>query len=69
MFRSKKAKLHPKYHQDFLESARRSDAKKLVYIIEKLAKTDLAIKTSKGGGGNAGARMQIEMLVCEIVNL
>lgn len=62
-------KLHPKYHQDFLESARRSDAKKLVYIIEKLAKTDLAIKTSKGGGGNAGARMQIEMLVCEIVNL
>ncbi len=62
-------KLHPKYHQDFLESARRSDTKKLLYIIDRIAKTDLAIKTSKGGGGNAGARMQLEMLVCEIVNL
>jgi DNA polymerase III subunit delta len=62
-------KLHPKYHQDFLESARRSDAKKLLHIIERIAAADLAIKTSKGGGGTAGARMQLEMLVCEIVNL
>ncbi|HVE57584.1 MAG TPA: DNA polymerase III subunit delta, partial [Pyrinomonadaceae bacterium] len=62
-------KLHPKYHQDFLETARRSDAQKLLHIIKRVAETDLAIKTSKGGGGNAGSRMQIEMLVCEIVNL
>jgi DNA polymerase III subunit delta len=62
-------KLHPKYHQDFLESARRSDANKLLHIIERVAAADLAIKTSRGGGGNAGARMQLEMLVCEIVNL
>lgn len=62
-------KLHPKYHEDFLRSARQSDGKKLLYILERVAETDLAIKTSKGGGGNAGARMQIEMLVCEIVNL
>jgi len=62
-------KLHPRYHEDFLKSARQSDLKKLLHIIERIAKTDLAIKTSKGGGGNAGARMQIEMLVGEIVNL
>jgi DNA polymerase III subunit delta len=62
-------KLHPKYHQDFLESARRSEANKLLHIIERVAAADLAIKTSRGGGGNAGARMQLEMLVCEIVNL
>jgi DNA polymerase III subunit delta len=62
-------KLHPKYHEDFLASARKSDLKKLLHIIDRIAETDLAIKTSKGGGGNAGARMQIEMLVLEIVNL
>jgi DNA polymerase III subunit delta len=62
-------KLHPKYHEDFLASARKSDEKKLLHIIKKLAETDLAIKTSKGGGGNVGSRMQLEMLVCEIVNL
>jgi DNA polymerase III subunit delta len=62
-------KLHPKYHEDFLQTARRSDAAKLLHIIKRIAETDLAIKTSKGGGGNAGARMQLEILVCEIVNL
>ncbi len=60
-------KLHPKFHEDFLASARHSNAKKLLSIIGKLAETDLAIKTSKGGGGNAGSRMQIEMLVCKIL--
>ena len=62
-------KLHPKFHEEFLQTARRSDTKKLLHIINRLAEIDLAIKTSKGGGGNAGARMQLEMLVCEIVNL
>jgi DNA polymerase-3 subunit delta len=62
-------KLHPKFHEDFLQTARRSDANKLIRMIARIAETDLAIKTSKGGGGNAGARMQIELLVCEIVNL
>jgi len=62
-------KLHPKFHEDFLQTARRSDANKLLQILRRLAETDLAIKTSKGGGGNAGSRMQIEMLVCEITSL
>lgn len=52
---------------DFLETARRADAEKLSRIMQKLAETDLAIKTSKGGSGMAGARLQIEMLVCELV--
>ena len=62
-------KLHPKYHEDFLSTARRSDEKNLMRIIQKLAQTDLAIKTSVGGGGTSGSRLQIEMLVCELVIL
>lgn len=50
--------------KDFLETARRTDAEKLSWIMQKLAETDLAIKTSK-----ATPRLQIEMLVCELVNL
>ncbi|CAN5329895.1 DNA polymerase III subunit delta [soil metagenome] len=60
-------KLHPKYHEDFLATARRSDEKKLQSVIQKLAATDLAIKTSKGGGGTSGSRLQIEMLVCDLI--
>ena len=51
--------------EPFLAAARRGETKNLVSAVQKLAKTDLAIKTSKGGGP-AGARMQIEMLVCEL---
>ncbi len=50
--------------RDFLETARRTEAKKLSWIMQKIAETDLAIKTSK-----ATPRLQIEMLVCELVNL
>lgn len=60
-------KLHPKFHEDFLRTARQSNEKYLKHILQKLAETDLAIKTSIGGGGKDGARMQIEMLVCELV--
>jgi hypothetical protein len=35
--------------------------------MRRLAETDLAIKTSLGGGGPQGARMQIEMLVAELL--
>lgn len=50
----------------FLASARRIETRKLTKAIERIAQTDLAIKTSVGGSGNAGARLQIEMLVCEL---
>ncbi len=59
-------KLFGRGQDDFLAAARRADTSKLVAAIHSLAKTDLAIKTSKGGGGPVGSRMQIEMLVCEL---
>lgn len=59
-------KLRYNDQEPFLAAARRADTQKLVSAIHSLAKTDLAIKTSKGGGGPVGARMQIEMLVCEL---
>ena len=52
--------------EDFLATARRSDAKALARSLERIAAADLAIKTSLGGGGMAGARLQLEMLVCEL---
>ncbi|MCC6330265.1 MAG: DNA polymerase III subunit delta [Acidobacteria bacterium] len=53
----------------FLASARRIEQKKLVHAIRRISETDLAIKTSIAGSGTAGARMQIEMLVCELALL
>lgn len=60
------AKLRYNDQEPFLSAARRSDLRSLTRAIQLLAKTDLAIKTSTGGSGPAGARMQIEMLVCEL---
>jgi DNA polymerase-3 subunit delta len=50
--------------EDFLATARRADAEKLSGIMQRIAETDLAIKTSKGT-----PRLQIEMLVCELTAL
>lgn len=61
-------RLHPNNQRDFLETARRNKTEKFSRILQRIAATDLAIKTSKGGGGNVGSRLQIEMLVCELVN-
>ena len=62
-------RLHPSQQREFLEIARRTGSEKFSRALRRLAETDLAIKTSKGGGGHAGSRMQIEMLVCELVNI
>ena len=62
-------KLFGRGQDDFLAAARRAEKAKLVRALDRLAKTDLAIKTSLAGGGPAGARMQIEMLVCELATL
>ena len=62
-------KLRYNDQEPFLAAARRVDTAKLVSAIQRLAKTDLAIKTSKGGSGPVGARMQIEMLVCELAQM
>jgi DNA polymerase-3 subunit delta len=55
--------------EDFLATARRIETEKLTRIMKRIAETDVAIKTSIGGGGTVGSRLQIEMLVCELANL
>jgi DNA polymerase-3 subunit delta len=62
-------KLRYRDQEAVLAAARRADLGRLIHAIKRLAQTDLAIKTSKGGGGPAGARMQLEMLVCELATL
>ncbi len=55
--------------EDFLALARRTDSKRLMEALGRIAKTDTAIKTSRGGGGPNGARLQIELLVAELVRI
>jgi DNA polymerase-3 subunit delta len=62
-------KLRYNDQEAFLAAARRADIDKLTQTLRRLAGADLAIKTSKGGSGPVGARMQIEMLVCELATL
>jgi DNA polymerase III subunit delta len=50
----------------FIANLKRSDAAKIAHGIQLIAAADLAIKTSIGGGGPKGARLQLEMLVCEL---
>ena len=47
--------------EEFLTTARRTDAASLARSIERIAAADLAIKTSQ-----ATPRLQLEMLVCEL---
>ncbi|HEX8355204.1 MAG TPA: DNA polymerase III subunit delta [Pyrinomonadaceae bacterium] len=52
--------------KEFLATARRADSRELARRIVRIAEADLAIKTSLGGGGDRGSRLQLEMLVCEL---
>ena len=45
---------------------RMDDEDALAHIRARIAQADLAIKTSLGGGGERGSRLQLEMLVCEL---
>ena len=63
------AKLRYSDQEAFFATARRADERDLTRAVRRLAETDLAIKTSVGGGGPIGARMQIEMLVAELASL
>ena len=60
------AKLRYSDQEPFIAAARRADTKRLTRAIKRLAETDVAIKTSIGGGGPTGSRMQVEMLVAEL---
>lgn len=62
------AKLRYNDQESFLTAARRAKSSNLTKAIQRLEQTDLAIKTSVGGSAS-GARMQIEMLVCELAGM
>jgi DNA polymerase-3 subunit delta len=53
--------------ESFLAAARRIEGSTLSMVFERLRKADVAMKTSLGGGGTRGSRVQIEVLVCEII--
>lgn len=56
----------PAKRDAFMNTLQRSDATKIARGIKLIADADLAIKTSLAGGGPRGARLQLEMLVCEL---
>lgn len=60
--------LHFSKREQFLGTARRTDERDLTRAIARIAAADLAIKSSLGGGGVTGARLQIEVLVCELTD-
>lgn len=65
---AKVIKLRYSDQEPFIAAARRGSLETLTKAITRIADIDLAIKTSVGGGGPQGGRMQIEMLVCELAS-
>ena len=59
----------PAKRDAFMRTLQRSDSAKIARGIQLIATADLAIKTSQGGGGPKGARLQLELLVCELAAL
>lgn len=58
----------PAKRDAFMHTLQRSDAARITRGIKLIADADLAIKTSQGGGGPKGAKLQLEMLVCQLAN-
>ncbi len=56
----------PSKRDAFMNTLQRSDATRIARGIQLIAAADLAIKSSLGGGGPKGARLQLEVLVCEL---
>ena len=56
----------PAKRDAFMRTLQGSDSAKIARGIQLIATADLAIKTSQGGGGAKGARLQLEVLVCEL---
>jgi len=56
-------RMPPFKQRDYLAMLNRVDSERLARTIRRVAETDLAIKTSK-----ATPRMQVEMLVCELMS-
>lgn len=60
------AKIFGSGQESFLSAARRLSKSDLKGALKRIADTDLALKTSLGGGGPTGQALQLEMLVCEL---
>ena len=58
----------PAKRDAFMNTLQRSDASKIARGIQLIAAADLALKTSLGGSGAKGARLQLEVLVCELAS-
>lgn len=58
----------PAKRDAFMNTLQRSDSSKTARGIQLIAATDLALKTSLAGGGAKGARLQLEVLVCELAS-
>lgn len=58
----------PAKRDAFMNTLQRSDETKIARGIQLIAAADLAIKSSLGGGGPKGARLQLEVLVCELAS-
>ena len=58
----------PAKRDAFLNTLQRSDSTRIARGIQLIAAADLAIKTSLAGGGPKGARLQLEVLVCELAS-
>jgi DNA polymerase-3 subunit delta len=52
----------------FFNTLQRRDSERIARDIKLIADADLAIKTSQGGSGVKGARLQLEMLICALGN-
>ena len=58
----------PAKRDAFMNTLQRSDSSRIARGIQLIAAADLAIKTSLAGGGPKGARLQLEVLVCELAS-
>ncbi|HSS20044.1 MAG TPA: DNA polymerase III subunit delta [Pyrinomonadaceae bacterium] len=56
----------PAKRDAFMSTLKKSDGRKIARGVQLIAACDLAIKTSLAGGGPKGARLQLEILVCEL---
>ncbi|HEV7473183.1 MAG TPA: DNA polymerase III subunit delta [Pyrinomonadaceae bacterium] len=56
----------PAKRDAFMNTLQRSEATRIARGIQLIAAADLAIKSSLAGGGPKGARLQLEVLVCEL---
>jgi DNA polymerase-3 subunit delta len=56
----------PAKRDAFMNTLQQTDASKIARGVQLIAAADLALKTSLAGGGAKGARLQLEVLVCEL---